>query len=333
MMPAAEVSVIIPTYNRRAMVREAIASVLAQSVACFELIVIDDGSTDGTLEDLNRIAADDRGNRIRIDTSAHRGPAAARNCGVEAAHAPLIAFLDSDDLWSPLKLERQLAFMSDHPECAISQTGEIWMRSGQRVNPGRRHRKRAGDIFADSLRICLISPSAVMMRADLFRSMGGFDESMAACEDYDLWLRILADHEAGLIDEPLVTRRAGHPDQLSAATPALDRFRILALAKLLAQGRLSIDRRAAVADVLAEKCRIYAKGLARRSRAEDAAFFEDLARRAQSTRREADDDSIDRTVNEIRHRITAFSLGASDWNQSRIQGVPPSPSGEGGQGD
>ena len=176
--------------------------------------------------------------------------------------------------------------MREHPECAISQTQELWIRDGRRVNPGRRHLKRGGDIFIDSLRVCLISPSAAMMRTELFRSKGGFDESMAACEDYDLWLRILVDHEAGLLDEEaLVERRGGHPDQLSATTPALDRFRILALAKLLAHERLSDARRDAVSAVLAEKCRIYAKGLARRSRIEDAAFY---GRVATARRRPSD---------------------------------------------
>src|ERR1039457_4126011 len=100
--------------------------------------------------------------------------------------------------------------------------------------------------------------------SDLFRSAGGFDEHLTAAEDYDLWLRILIDHEAGLLDEPLVTRRGGHPDQLSATTPALDRFRILALAKLLADDRLSPARRTSVVEVLAEKSCIYARGLRRR---------------------------------------------------------------------
>ncbi len=274
-----EVSVIIPTHNRRAMLLEAIDSVLAQSTPAFELIVIDDGSTDGTGDTLHlrRLAE-----TIRIERIDHRGPAAARNCGVAIARAPLVAFLDSDDLWSPTKLERQLAFMRDNPGCAISQTGEIWIRNGQRVNPGRRHRKRAGDIFIDSLRTCLVGMSSVMMRADLFHSSGGFDEQMTAAEDYDLWLLILIDHEAGLLDEALVTRRAGHPDQTSATTPALDRFRILALTKLLADDRLSPARRAAVVEVLAEKCRIYAGGLVRRGRLDEARLYQWVVDRAQA---------------------------------------------------
>ena len=294
-----EVSVIIPTWNRRAMVREAIASVLAQDDARFELIVIDDGSADGTLDDLKPLAACARENQIRIESITHRGPAAARNRGVEIARAPLIAFLDSDDRWRAGKLARQLAFMREHPKCAISQTRELWIRDGRRVNPGRRHLKRSGDIFVDSLRVCLISPSAAMMRIELFRSKGGFDPSMAACEDYDLWIRILVDHEAGLLDEEaLVERRGGHPDQLSATTPALDRFRILALAKLLAHERLSDAHREAVTAVLAEKCRIYANGLVRRSRIGDAAFFERVADHAMSPT-----GLIAGTIEEIRSRI------------------------------
>ena len=273
-----EVSVIIPAYNRCAMLLEAIASVLAQSAPAFELIVIDDGSTDGTSENerLRRMSE-----TIRIERIDHRGPAAARNRGVALARAPLIAFLDSDDLWSPTKLERQLAFMRDNPGCAISQTSEIWIRNGRRVNPAHRHRKRAGDIFIDSLRTCLIGMSSVMIRAELFRSSGGFDEHMTAAEDYDLWLRILIDHEAGLLDEPLVTRRGGHPDQTSATTPALDRFRILALAKLLADNRLSPARRTSVVEVLAEKCRIYARGLRRRGRIDEARLYEWIADQAR----------------------------------------------------
>ena len=167
-----------------------------------------------------------------------RGPAAARNRGIAMARGRLIAFLDSDDLWMPEKLARQSLFMRNNPDCPISQTGETWMRDGRRVNPGRRHRKRSGDIFIDSLRTCLISPSAAILRRELLDEVGGFDEDMAACEDYDLWLRILARHEVGLLDEPLTVRRAGHPGQLSATVAALDRFRILALAKLLADASL-----------------------------------------------------------------------------------------------
>ena len=274
-----EVSVIIPTFNRSAMLLVAIDSVLAQTSPAFELIIVDDGSTDGTTERLARLAE-----KIRVERIEHRGPAAARNRGVALARAPLIAFLDSDDLWSPAKLERHLAFTRANPGCAISQTNEIWIRDGRRVNPGTRHRKRGGDIFIESLRTCLISISSVMIRTDLFRECGGFDELMTAAEDYDLWLRILIDREAGLLNEPLVTRRAGHDDQLSATTPAIDRFRILSLTQLLAADRLSPVRRADVVEVLVEKCRIYAGGLVRRGRIDQARVYERVADHAHSWR-------------------------------------------------
>ncbi len=273
------ISVIIPTYNRRAMLREALSSVAAQRGedfdTTFEVIVVDDGSTDGTWDELSAGRND-----LRALRTERHGPAAARNRGIAVARGALIAFLDSDDLWMPEKLARQSLFMRNNPDCPISQTSETWMRDGRRVNPGRRHRKRSGDIFIDSLRTCLISPSAAILRRELLDEVGGFDEDMAACEDYDLWLRVLARHEAGLLDEPLTVRRAGHPGQLSATVPALDRFRILALAKLLTDASLGAARRVAVAETMAGKCLVYGKGLARRGRHDAAAFFAETARSA-----------------------------------------------------
>src|SRR5215831_12788019 len=264
-----EVSVIIPTFNRRPMVVEAIQSVLAQREVRFELIVVDDGSTDGTPAAVEE-TLENATVPVRLIWTERRG--------VEAAAAGLIGFLDSDDLWKPEKLSRQLAHLRDHPEYRICQCNELWIRNGRRVNPGLRHLKHAGDIFVESLRTCLISPSAVIMRTDLFRDLGGFDETMTAAEDYDLWLRILLRHEAGLLEETLVTRRAGHGDQLSATVPAIDRFRILALAKLLAAPELTGAKRIATAEVLAEKSRLYGKGLQRRQR--DASLYDEIALRA-----------------------------------------------------
>jgi glycosyltransferase involved in cell wall biosynthesis len=275
-----EVSVIIPTHNRRAMLREALSSVAAQRGSSFEVLVVDDGSTDGTWQDLSGRDLSAHFADIRAVRTERRGPAAARNRGIALARGRLIAFLDSDDLWMPEKLARQSLFMRNNPDCLISQTGDTWMRDGRSVNPGQRHRKRPGDIFIDSLRTCLISPSAAILRRELLDEVGGFDEDMAACEDYDLWLRILARHEVGLLDEPLTVRRAGHPGQLSATVAALDRFRILALAKLLADASLEAARRRAAAEVMAEKCLVYGKGLARRGRHDDAAFFAETAQSA-----------------------------------------------------
>lgn len=271
------------------MVAEAVASVMAQRGIVFELIVVDDGSTDASAEHLRARFQDGSGPltggaadrpSIRLERTPHLGPAAARNHGVARAGGEFIAFLDSDDLWLPGKLQRQLAFMRRHPECAIAQTQELWIRNARRINPARRHRKCSGDIFVESLRTCLISPSATMMKREVFLGAGGFDESLLACEDHDLWLRLLVTHEVGLLDEGLVVRRAGHPDQLSASIPALDRFRIVSLAKLLALEALGEARRSAVVEVLAEKCAIYARGLERRGRCKEAAHYQALAERA-----------------------------------------------------
>jgi glycosyltransferase involved in cell wall biosynthesis len=254
------------------MVREAIDSVLAQRGADFELIVVDDGSTDGTAAALAGL----RG-RIRLLTTGNRGVSAARNFGVAAGRGELIAFLDSDDRWLPGKLAAQVAFMREHPEVEICQTDEIWIRNGRRVNPCERHRKPEGSIFERSLELCLVSPSAVMMRRRLFDRLGGFDESLPACEDYDLWLRITCETEVRLLRRPLVIKRGGHADQLSRRYWGMDRFRVASIARLLAGDRLDEDRRAAARSVLDRKCEILANGAARRGRDDEATRYRQLA--------------------------------------------------------
>jgi len=263
------VSVIIPTFNRRHWVREAVASVCAQGAVAgaFQLIVVDDGSTDGTADALTAEFAD----RLRlVRTPENRGVAAARNLGVAESRGEWIAFLDSDDLWLPDKLALQVRFFEGHPDAEICQTGELWIRNGDRVNPCAHHRKPSGDIFTPSLRRCLVSPSAVMLRRSLFGRTGGFDESLPACEDYDLWLRIARDTPVPLIDQPLVIKRGGHADQLSRQFWGMDRFRVASLVRLLATGDLPPAQQDAVAGVLAEKCDILANGAARRGRHEEA---------------------------------------------------------------
>jgi glycosyltransferase involved in cell wall biosynthesis len=314
-----EISVIISTHNRRAMLREALSSVIAQRATSFdpdldpsfEVIVVDDGSSDGTWDDLFT-----QRDGVRAIRTERRGPAAARNRGIAIARGRLIAFLDSDDLWMPEKLARQSLFMRTNSDCAISQTGETWLRGGKRVNPGRRHRKRSGDIFTDALRTCLISPSAVILRRGLLDEVGGFDEDMAACEDYDLWLRILARHEAGLLDEPLTVRRAGHSGQLSATVAALDRFRILALAKLLVDASLGAAKRTAVAEVMAEKCLIYGKGLARRGRHDDAAFFAEATQSALERWSREPDAALEAACARMRamQHIGGFNPAGARWS-------------------
>jgi glycosyltransferase involved in cell wall biosynthesis len=265
------VSVVIPTFNRWPLVGEAVESVLAQSYANFELIVVDDGSTDETQEELAKF-----GSRLRFFAKAREGVAAARNFGVSRALGSYIAFLDSDDLWLPKKLEVQTAFMKRHPEIQICQSEEIWIRNGIRVNPKAKHEKFSGDIFFRSLDLCLVSPSAVMMTKTLFELVGGFDESFPVCEDYELWLRIAVEHSVPLISEPLVVKRGGHADQLSRSTWGMDRYRVLALQKLLRAG-LHGKRQAAALEVMRSKVAILAQGARKRGKEREAKDYDAIA--------------------------------------------------------
>jgi glycosyltransferase involved in cell wall biosynthesis len=267
------VSVIIPTYNRGWILKEALESVLAQDFCDFELIVVDDGSTDDTAEILAGC-----GPSVRVLTQTNRGVSAARNRGLAAARGRLVAFLDSDDIWLPGKLKEQAGFLRANPEAVVCQTQELWIRDGVRVNPKERHRKFSGTIFERCLPLCLVSPSAVMIRKCLFEVVGVFDEQLPACEDYDLWLRISCRYPIHLIDKPLIVKRGGHIDQLSRA-PGLDKYRIRALEKILDSGLLSPGQHRAAARTLEQKCGVYAVGCRRRGRQDEARFYEQLAQR------------------------------------------------------
>ncbi len=265
------ISVIIPTYNRGWILKEAVDSVLAQDFADYELIVVDDGSTDNTRQILDTYGQD-----IIVLRQPNKGVSAARNRGIAQAGGRLVAFLDSDDLWLPRKLSRQVDFFNSNPDAVTCQTEEIWIRNGVRVNPKDRHRKLSGMIFERSLDLCLVSPSAVMIRKTLFDAVGVFDENLPACEDYDLWLRISCRYPVHLIDTPLIIKRGGHADQLSKA-PGLDKFRIQALKKIIDSGQLSDSQCGSAMLTLKEKCRIYANGCHKRGREAEANFYETLA--------------------------------------------------------
>ena len=267
------VSVIIPTYNRGWIVKEAIDSVLDQDFTDYELIVVDDGSDDNTPEILAGY-----GGAITILHQSNKGVSSARNCGVAAASGQLIAFLDSDDLWLPGKLSTQVKFFKDHPDTVINQTQERWIRKGVRVNPKQRHHKFSGMIFEHSLALCLVSPSAVMIKKSLFDEVGGFDEQFPACEDYDLWLRVSCRYPVHLIDTPLIIKRGGHADQLSKAA-GLDKYRIQSLVKIIESGLLTPRQRQAALSTLKEKCAVYAGGCRKRGREEEARNYYRLAER------------------------------------------------------
>lgn len=272
------ISVVIPVYNRPRLVARAVASVVAQTLDRWELIVVDDGSSDHTPEVLERLRLR-VGERMRVVRQENRGVAAARNLGLTAGRGGLLALLDSDDEWLPRKLEHQAAYMGAGGH-AVCQTQEVWLRGGRRVNPTRRNEKRGGRFLAQALETCLVSPSCVMFTQEFRRVVGDFDESLPACEDYDLWLRALMRYEIGLLDEVLTVRHGGRGDQISALYVGQDLFRIRALVKLLGSGLLGPGDRELVVAALEAKVRVYAAGCAKRGRTEEAARVMALAAEA-----------------------------------------------------
>ena len=265
------VTVIIPTYNRGWVVQEAIDSVLDQDFRDYELIVVDDGSDDNTREILGAY-----GKAITVLQQSNRGVSAARNRGIAEAAGRLIAFLDSDDLWLPRKLTTQVKFFAENADAVINQTQEIWIRNGVRVNPKKRHHKFSGMIFERSLALCLVSPSAVMIKKCLFDAVGVFDEQLPACEDYDLWLRVSCRYPVHLMDSPLIIKRGGHDDQLSKAA-GLDKYRIQSLMKIIDSDLLTPQQYKAAVLTLKEKSEVYAGGCRKRGREEEAEYFSALA--------------------------------------------------------
>jgi glycosyltransferase involved in cell wall biosynthesis len=187
-----QVSVIIPTYNRSAWVCDAIASVLAQTYQDFEVIVADDGSTDDTAAAVARF-----GSQVRYLPLAHRGqPAATRNAGLAVATGKYIAFLDSDDLFLPGKLSRQVPVLEANPNIGLVYSNGYYFDNIPTQPAGAALDglpTPSGNVFADLLRgNFLMTPALVLIRRAALEAVGDFDEDpdLIAVEDYDLWLRL-----------------------------------------------------------------------------------------------------------------------------------------------
>lgn len=259
-------SVIIPTYNRARFLREALASVTGQSffneitARQWELIVVDDGSTDATRTVVNSFAPP--ADYIYMQRS---GVSAARNRGLRRARGEFIAFLDSDDLWKPEKIQYQMEHMQAHPDTMVCGTGEIWIRRGEFVNPRKKHRKYSGMIFDKVLPLCLLSLSSALFRSRLFQEIGTFDETLPACEDYDLGIRIACRYPMIFLEKPLIVKRGGHGDQLSRRYWGMDRFRVQALEKALGSGLTDRQKRL-VKQQLCKKYQVLIDGAEKRSK-------------------------------------------------------------------
>lgn len=263
-----QVSVVIPTHNRAHLLARALDSVLAQTLPALEIIVVDDGSTDDT-----RGLVAERYPQCIYLKQPQTGVSAARNAGIQAASGDWIAFLDSDDAWLPGKLEAQRDCLAAHPGVRLCHCEEIWIRQGRRVNPMRKHAKAGGWIYQRCLPLCVISPSAALLHRNLLEDVGGFDESLPACEDYDLWLRICAQESVAFVEQPQIEKYGGHDDQLSQRYWGMDRFRIQALEKMLQKTDLTPSDRSATLQALIGKCDIFAKGAAKRNKLDEARLY------------------------------------------------------------
>ncbi|MCF7803849.1 MAG: glycosyltransferase [Candidatus Marinimicrobia bacterium] len=260
-----DIAVVIPVYNRPDKVQRALNSVLNQTYPPKEILVTDDGSTDGTTAVLEKYHQSNP-DLIRVFTHPdNNGVSTARNTAIKNSESRWIALLDSDDEWMPEKLERQVKYHKVHPELEVSQCNEIWVRNGKRVNKRDIHRKKGGRIFTESLKLCLVSPSAAVIHRPIFDEIGYFDESMPACEDYDFWLRVLVHYPIGLLDEPLLTRYGGHQDQLSAQYWGMDRWRVQAMEKH-ADKDLPVEWKRALYKELIEKLEILHQGAEKRDK-------------------------------------------------------------------
>ncbi len=270
----ASVSVVIPTYNRVHLLERSLDSVLGQTQAADEIIVVDDGSTDNTVSTLKSMYPE-----VKLIQQDNLGVSAARNTGISSARHEWIALLDSDDVWHENKLERQITALKNAPEYLICHSDEIWIRNGVQVNQMNKHKKAGGHIFQHCLPLCAISPSAVMIHRSLFEEIGLFDETLAACEDYDLWLRICSRYPVLYIDEALITKHGGHDDQLSRQHWGMDRFRIQALNKIVSKSKLNDSDRDAAIKMMLNKINIYLAGAEKHGNTEHVDEFKLLLKK------------------------------------------------------
>ena len=256
----ADISVVIPTYNRCELLKRAINSVLNQTINVREIIIVDNGSTDNTYEIISSLFPE-----IIYINEKRKGVSIARNVGIKNCQSTWIAFLDSDDSWKPQKLEKQLFFANNiNKNCRLIHTNEIWYKNNKLQNQLKKHQKSGGDIFQKSLELCCVSPSSAFMKKEIFNDYGFFDEGLEVCEDYDMWIRITAKEEIGFLDNPLVIKYGGHDDQLSKKYWGMDRFRIKSLEKNLKNHWFTSEQKKSVFKMLIKKLTIISNGAKKR---------------------------------------------------------------------
>jgi glycosyltransferase involved in cell wall biosynthesis len=261
-----KVSVVIPTYNRWPIVARALDSVFTQTHANLEVLVVDDGSTDGSVTNIHDQFHDPRLRVISLDSN--HGVSAARNHGIRESTGEWVALLDSDDEWKPEKLEKQLTLAAETGQRVI-HAEEVWIRNGSELKQLKKHRRPSGYVFRECLPLCCISPSTVMIRRSVFDSVGLFDEEFPVCEDYDMWLRVAARESVGLVPDVLTVKYGGHDDQLSRRFKAMDYWRVKAIARILSSGGLSPENHQAAVEALQNKAEILLRGYVKHNNFKD----------------------------------------------------------------
>lgn len=225
------ISIIVPTYNRKYCLERALRSIFNQTYKNKEIIVVDDGSMDGTEELIKDLRMEHP--LIFVKLPFNRGVSHARNKGLEYCRSEWIAFLDSDDEWMVDKLKLQVNFIKTFPQYKLIHGDEIWMRGSKQIYPKKKHKKFGGDLFQRSLHLCLISPSTVLIKRNLLEEFSGWNENLRVCEDYDLWLKITSRYLVGFISKQIIVKHGGRDDQLSQRYIVMDYYRILSLYDLL----------------------------------------------------------------------------------------------------
>jgi glycosyltransferase involved in cell wall biosynthesis len=237
-------SVVIPAYNAEAFICEALDSVLAQTFTDFEVVVVNDASTDGTAEILREYEGT---GRVRVVThEVNRGLSAARNSGIRNARGKYITFLDADDVWRPEKLAHQFSVLGQHPELMLLGSGELSFQDGTRFAfPPLPDKPDVRPVKWERLLCCScgLSPSNAIARRECFDEVGGFDESLRAAEDRDMWLRIV-DRFGGAVDNGVVSAWRLHGTNMSADPVRMKVNRERVLQKAFRDGHCSLSVRA-----------------------------------------------------------------------------------------
>ena len=256
-----KISVVIPTLNRINTLQRALDSVINQTYKPAEIIVVDNGSSDGTLKFLR-----EQYPKITILTENKIGVSSARNKGIKKSINQWIALLDSDDAWHPRKLEIQTSMLNSAlKEYNLIHTDEVWFRNNKHINQMKKHKKQGGYIFERCLSLCCISPSSVLFKKNILDKVGLFDESLPVCEDYDMWLKICSSEEVLFAQDKLTYKYGGHKDQLSKSYWGMDRFRIKSIENIIKNFDLTYKQKKQAKRELIKKLKIIINGAFKRN--------------------------------------------------------------------